>query len=226
VSGRAGAPRGGSPAGLRLPDGSALLVVDVQNGFISIPDELPVPDARSVIPIINRLLPRFPIRVASQDWHPRGHGSFASQHPGRRPFETGELSGMPQRLWPDHCVQGSAGASFHRDFDQHWIQAIFRKGSDPLVDSYSVFADNAGRNPTGLDGYLRARGAAALCLAGLALDYCVLFTSRDARRLMPDLPIFVVEDACRAVDPVTGREAIAEMERLGIRLVRSAALRI
>ncbi len=219
--------RGGSSAApIRLPGGSALLAVDVQNGFISIPDELPIPDARSVIPIVNRLLPRFAIRVASQDWHPKGHGSFASSHPGRRPFEMGELSGMPQRLWPDHCVQGSPGSAFHPDFDHHAIQAIFRKGTDPLVDSYSVFTDNAGKNPTGLDGYLRARGASALCLAGLALDYCVLYTSRDARRLMPGLPVFVVEDACRAVNPTTGREAIEEMHSLGIRLVNSAALGI
>ena len=219
-----GVATGGQAPRVTVPAGSALLVVDVQNGFISIPGELPVPGGREVIPIVNDLLPRFPIRLASQDWHPAGHGSFASSLPGRRPFEMGELGGLPQVLWPDHCVQRTPGAEFHPDLDQRGIQTIFRKGTDPLADSYSVFNDNAGKNPTGLDGYLRSRGAASLFLAGLALDYCVLYTARDARRLLPDLPVFVVEDACRAVDPATGRAALAEMDALGVRRVASSSL--
>jgi nicotinamidase/pyrazinamidase len=201
----------------------ALIVVDLQNGFITETGELPVSDAAAVIPIVNRLIPLFPIRAASQDWHPAGHGSFASAHPGARPFDLGELAGMPQVLWPDHCVQGTRGAEFHPAFDHRLVQVIFRKGSDPLVDSYSVFQDNAGRNPTGLEGWLRARGAQAIWLAGLALDYCVRFTARDARHLMPDLPVFVVQDACRAVDPATGRDAVEELTRLGVSFVSSGA---
>src|SRR3989442_1440535 len=118
---------------------AALLVVDVQNGFISETNELPVPGGWEAIPVINRLMPHFRVRVASQDWHPAGHGSFASAHPGSRPFDLGELGGLPQVFWPDHCVQGTRGAELHSDLDQRPIQAVFRKGTDPGVDSYSVF---------------------------------------------------------------------------------------
>jgi nicotinamidase/pyrazinamidase len=180
-----------------LNAGAALLVVDLQNGFVSEPDELPVEGATAIIPIVDRLVPRFAVRIASQDWHPHDHGSFASRHPGVQPFDRGTLAGVDQVFWPDHCVQGTRGAAFHPDFDLRPIQAIFRKGMDPEADSYSVFADNAGRNPTGLDGYLRARGVVELVLVGLALDYCVLFTARDARRLLPDLQVTVVLDATR-----------------------------
>ncbi|MGH9870753.1 MAG: bifunctional nicotinamidase/pyrazinamidase [Candidatus Polarisedimenticolia bacterium] len=207
-----------------IPDRAALLAVDIQNGFISEMNELPVPDAQAVIPVINRIMPLFPIRLGSQDWHPPGHGSFASVHPGRRPFEMGTLAGIPQMLWPDHCVQATRGAQLHPDFDQKPLQAILRKGSDPLVDSYSVFNDNVGKNPTGLEGYLRGRSAGALVLAGLALDYCVLYTARDARRLMPELPVIVVIDGCRAVGPRTGAQALEELKTLGALLVRSTDL--
>jgi nicotinamidase/pyrazinamidase len=203
---------------------AALLVVDLQRGFISLQEELPVPGGRDIIALINRLVPRFSIRIASQDWHPAGHGSFASVHPGRKPFDVGELGGVEQVFWPDHCVQGTAGAGFHEEFDARPIQTIFRKGTDPRVDSYSVFTDNAGRNPSGLEGYLRARGAAELYLAGLALDYCVAFTALDARRLIPELPVTVVVDACRPVAPATGEEAVRRMRLAGVRLVESADL--
>ncbi len=206
------------------PTRGALLVVDVQNGFISEEDELPVPEGADVIPVINALLPRFPVRVATQDWHPPGHGSFASAHPGTRPFEQGELGGVPQTYWPDHCVQGTRGAELHPALHQNFIQAVIRKGADPGIDSYSVFCDNAGRNPTGLDGYLRARGVTRVCIAGLTLDYCVRTSSLDARRLLPEVEVFVVVDACRPVEPRTGGEAMVELERAGVRLVRSQEL--
>ncbi len=207
---------------MRIGPHSAILVVDLQNGFISETDELPVAGGAQVVPMVNRLLPLFPIRIASQDWHPAGHGSFASSAPGRRPFEAGELAGVPQVFWPDHCVQGTRGAELHPNFDHRPLQAIFRKGSDPEVDSYSVFNDNAGRNSTGLQGYLAGRGARELFLAGLALDYCVRFTARDARRLMPDLKVAVIRDATRPVDPATGEAAEQELRRLGVALVDSA----
>jgi nicotinamidase/pyrazinamidase len=203
---------------------AALLVVDLQNGFISEPSELPVSGAVEIIPVINRLLPMFDVRVASQDWHPPDHGSFASNHPGSRPFEMGELSGVPQVLWPDHCVQGSLGADFHPEFDHRLIRAIFRKGTDPRVDSYSAFADNVGENPTGLQGYLQALGVEEIFLAGLALDYCVMFTALDARRLMPKLCVSVILDACRPVDPRGGDAAKAEMRSRGVQLIVSSDL--
>jgi len=205
-------------------DDAALLVVDVQNGFISLAEELPVPGGAEVVPIINRLMPLFRVRVASQDWHPPDHGSFASNNPGARPLDRGELGGVPQIFWPDHCVQMTRGAEFHPDLDLRPVQSIFRKGSDPRVDSYSAFADNAGKNPTGLQGYLEGLRVKELFLAGLALDYCVKFTALDARRLMPRLQVTVVLDATRPVGPRTGREAEEEMRRAGIRLLRSSEL--
>ncbi len=204
---------------------SALLVVDVQNGFISEKSELPVPGGAEVVPIINSLLRRFPIRVATQDWHPKNHGSFASRHPGKKPFDAGTLGGLPQTLWPDHCVQGTPGAEFHPALDQALFQAVFRKGSDPAVDSYSGFSDNAGRNPTGLDGYMRARGVKRLYIAGLALDYCVRWSALDARRLLPEVEVLVIVDATRPVDPKTGATALRELERAHVRLIQARDVR-
>lgn len=203
---------------------NAIIVVDPQRGFIDRQDELPVPDGAAVIPVINRILPLFHVRIASQDWHPPDHGSFASNNPGRKPFDRGELGGVEQVFWPDHCVQGTPGADFHPDLDQHPIQAIFRKGADPGIDSYSVFNDNASRNPTGAQGYLAGLGVTDLYLAGLALDYCVLYSARDARRLMPEAGVAVVLDACRPVDHGTGRAALEELRALGVRVVSSADL--
>ena len=174
--------------------------------------------------VVNALLPRVPVRVATQDWHPPGHGSFASAHPGAKPFETGTLGGVPQIYWPDHCVQGTRGADLHPALHQELVQAVIRKGTDPGVDSYSTFSDNAGRNPTGLDGYLRARGVTRVYLAGLALDYCVRASALDARRLLPGAEVLVILDATRPVDARTGREAVEELERAGVRLVRSTEI--
>jgi len=204
--------------------GTAFLVVDVQNGFISEAGELPVAGGAEVVPIINALLPLHAVRVASQDWHPPDHGSFASNNPGRKPFDEGELDGVPQIFWPDHCVQGTRGAAFHPDLDQRPVQAVFRKGMDPRADSYSAFSDNAGRNPTGLQGYLEGLGVREVTIAGLALDYCVKFSALDARRLMPQVTVRVVVDACRPVNPKTGEDAKQEMRRHGIRLITSTQI--
>lgn len=209
---------------MKIGPKAALLAVDIQNGFISEKDELPVEGAREIIPVVNRLMRLFPIRIASQDWHPPDHGSFASRHPGRRPFEEGELGGVSQVFWPDHCVQGTRGAQIHPEFDDRLVQAVFRKGMDPEADSYSAFQDNAGRNPTGLQGYLRGLGVTDLYVAGLALDYCVRFTALDARRLMPDIRVAVVLDATRPVDPKSGEEAKQEMGDRKVRLMSSIAL--
>jgi nicotinamidase/pyrazinamidase len=209
---------------MKISADAGLLAVDIQNGFICQNDELPVARGREVIPVINRILPRFRVRVASQDWHPGNHGSFASNNPGRRPFDVGDLGGVPQVFWPDHCVQGTRGAEFHPEFNHRAVQAIFRKGTDPGIDSYSVFSDNAGRNPTGLHGYLASLGVKELFLAGLAQDYCVKFTAIDARRLMPGLQVIVILDAVRPVDPRSGELALEEMLGAGVRLIRSGEL--
>ena len=203
---------------------SAFVAVDIQNGFISNADELPVPGGHEIIPIINRLLERFAVRVASQDWHPPDHGSFASNNPGCKPFEMGMLGGVPQIFWPDHCVQNTHGAELHPDFHQQLIQAIIRKGMDPRVDSYSVFTDNAGKNPTGLKGYLENLGVNELYLAGLALDYCVKFSALDARRLLPELSVNVILDATRPVDAATGEGAIEKLQAEGVQLISSEEL--
>jgi nicotinamidase/pyrazinamidase len=206
-------------------EGAAILVIDVQNGFISESGELPVAGGAEVVPVINALLPLFPIRVATQDWHPRDHGSFASQHPGAKPFDQGMLGGLPQTFWPDHCVQGTRGAKLHPGLDQARIQAVIRKGYDPGADSYSGFTDNAGKNPTGLEGYLKSRGVTKVYVAGLALDYCVRASALDARRLLPQAEVLVVVDATRPVDPKTGAAALRELETAGVRLVRSDEVR-
>ena len=203
----------------------ALLVIEVQNGFISEPGELPVPGGADVIPVINALLPRVPVRVATQDWHPRDHGSFASRHPGKKPFDRGMLGDLEQIFWPDHCVQGTRGAELHPGLDQTRIQAVIRKGYDPGADSYSGFIDNAGKNSTGLDGYLRSRGVMKIYLAGLALDYCVRATALDARRLLPGATVLVVVDATRPVNPETGAQALRDLAEAGVRLVRSDEVR-
>lgn len=209
---------------MTIERGAAILVIDVQNGFISDQRELPVPGGAEVVPVINRLLTSFKVRVASQDWHPPDHGSFASNNPGKSPFDRGELDGLPQVFWPDHCVQGTRGAELHPGLDTRLIHAIFRKGTDPRVDSYSAFEDNAGRAQTGLRGYLEGLGVESIHVVGLALDYCVKHTALDARRLMPNLPVTVVLDATRPVDPLTGEEAKALMATQGVRLATSSEL--
>src|SRR5579883_2036222 len=160
----------------------ALLLVDLQNDFCP-GGGLAVPGGDEVIPLANRLARRFAHVVLTQDWHPGGHLSFASSHPGRRPFETIELAYGPQTLWPDHCVQETAGAAFHRGLEVPQAELVLRKGFRREIDSYSAFFENDRRTPTGLAGYLRERGLARVVLAGLALDFCVRWSAEDARAL-------------------------------------------
>lgn len=157
-----------------------LVVVDVQNDFMPT-GALAVPDGDAVVPVINRLMPHFPHLVLTQDWHPPGHLSFASSHPGRQPFETVDMPYGPQTLWPDHCVQGSAGAAFHADLETDRAEMIVRKGYRPAIDSYSTFKENDRTTPTGLGGYLRERGFTRLFFAGLATDFCVRWSVEDAQ---------------------------------------------
>ncbi|WP_368744656.1 bifunctional nicotinamidase/pyrazinamidase [Desertibaculum subflavum] len=176
---------------------AALVVIDVQNDFCP-GGALAVPDGDAVVPAINRLMPHFPRVVLTQDWHPRGHLSFAASHPGRQPFETVAVDYGPQVLWPDHCVQGTQGAAFHPDLATAAAALILRKGMNPKVDSYSAFFENDRRTATGLAGYLSGLGVRRLYFCGLATDFCVLYSALDARAL--GFACTLVEDACRGID--------------------------
>ena len=200
----------------------ALLLIDIQNDFMP-GGALAVADGDAIIPLVNALQPAFGLVVATQDWHPASHGSFASQHPGRQPFEQAQLHGLPQTLWPDHCVQTTAGAEFHPALDQHRIEAIFRKGTDPTIDSYSGFFDNGHRKSTGLADYLRGRGVSQVYLVGLAADYCVYFSAKDA--LAEGFEVFFVEDASRAINPGGYAQARTDLHQRGARLITAAEVR-
>lgn len=157
----------------------ALIIVDIQNDFLE-NGSLAVPNANEVIPVINQLQNQFDLIVATQDWHPHNHKSFASQHDDKFEFDIIDLNGLEQVLWPDHCVQGTFGAEFHKDLNTNKIEAIFRKGMDKEVDSYSGFYDNGRRKNTGLLGYLKDRNVNEVSIAGIASDFCVIFTAYDA----------------------------------------------
>jgi len=176
---------------------ACLVVVDVQNDFIP-GGALAVPQGDEVVPEINRLAARFDDVILTQDWHPRGHASFASSHPGKKPFETIELPYGSQVLWPDHCVQGTAGAAFHPDLNLTKAQLVIRKGHHRDIDSYSAFLEADRETTTGLAGYLKERGFRKLYVCGLATDFCVAWTALDARAAGFDTT--VIEDACRAID--------------------------
>jgi len=175
----------------------ALLVIDVQNDFCP-GGALAVPDGDAVVAPINRLGAAFAHVLLTQDWHPPGHGSFASSHPGRQPFETTRMPYGEQILWPDHCVQGTPGAALHRDLDLTRAELVLRKGFRREIDSYSAFYENDHQTATGLAGYLRERGISQLFLAGLATDFCVHFSAVDAARA--GFAAVLIEDACRAID--------------------------
>ena len=201
----------------------ALVIADVQNDFCP-GGALAVPEGDQVIPIINRIQPWFDLVVATQDWHPANHGSFAANHPGRRPGEQIELAGRPQILWPVHCVQGTPGAEFHPALDRSQIVRVFRKGVDPRIDSYSGFFDNGHNASTGLGEFLAERGATAVYVCGLTTDYCVKFTALDSVGL--GFPTRLVEDACRGVEIRKGdvQEALRQMQEQGVAVIRSNEL--
>ena len=172
-------------------------MVDIQNDFCP-GGALAVPRGDEVVPLANRVAERFRNVVLTQDWHPRDHLSFASAHPGKRPYQTIAVAYGPQVLWPDHCVQGTAGAEFHEAMKIPHAGLVLRKGIDRTIDSYSAFYENDRKTPTGLIGYLRERNLARIFLVGLALDFCVRYSAEDAHRA--GFTVFVVEDACRGID--------------------------
>jgi len=202
---------------------TALIVVDVQNDFCP-GGALAVPEGNLVVPIINGIAPHFDLVVATQDWHPADHLSFAANHPGREVGEVVELGGAPQVLWPVHCVQGSAGAEFATGLATERFARVFRKGTDRTVDSYSGFFDNDHAHATGLDAWLAEQGVEAVTVCGLATDYCVKFTALDAHAL--GLPTTLVRDACRGVNlaPGDAERATAEMAAAGVTIVDSGEL--
>lgn len=174
----------------------ALILVDIQNDFCT-GGALAVPQGEAVVPVANRLMSLADVVVATQDWHPADHGSFAANHPGRKPFELAELGGLPQVLWPAHCVQWTGGAQFHPGLDTRRIARVFPKGTDPGIDSYSGFFDNGRRKATGLGDWLKAQRVDDVLVCGLATDYCVKATAIDAAGL--GFRTTLVEDACRGV---------------------------
>ncbi len=197
---------------------AALLLIDLQPDFLP-GGALAVPDGNTVIPLANRLAARFETVVLTQDWHPAGHRSFASAHPGRAPFEAIRLPYGEQVLWPDHCIQASPGAALAPGLDVPHASLILRKGCNPKVDSYSAFAEADGTT-TGLAAWLRARGITHVVLAGLATDYCVAWSALDARRA--GFGTAVAEDACRAIDLNNSLEqAWVKMSQAGIARIQS-----
>lgn len=203
----------------------ALVVIDVQNDFCP-GGALAVPAGDAVVPVINRLIASgyFSLVVATQDWHPADHRSFASQHPGKSVGELGELNGSPQVMWPDHCVQSTSGAELHPSLEASAIDKIFLKGEIRQVDSYSGFFDNDGKSATGLGDYLKQEGVDEVYVCGLATDYCVKFTALDSRKL--GFSTFLIEDAARGVNLQPGdvAQAVEDMRAAGVNVVSSGQI--
>ena len=203
---------------IKPDDNDLLLIIDVQNDFCP-GGALAVADGDAVVPVINRLAERFDHVVLTQDWHPAGHSSFATSHPGSTAFEAINMPYGRQTLWPDHCVQGTSGAAFHPQLATDRAELVIRKGFRPAIDSYSAFYENDRRTPTGLAGYLRERGLQRIFLAGLATDFCVRYSAVDARQL--GFTTLLIEAGCRAIDLAGSLEAAwAEMNAAGVQRVK------
>ncbi len=201
----------------------ALLIIDVQNDFCP-GGSLAVSEGDMIIPVVNAIAPDFAIVVATKDWHPKGHVSFASRH-GKAPFETTELSHGHQVLWPEHCIQGEPGASLHPELDQRPVTMVLHKGANRELDSYSAFLENDHATPTGLEGYLRTHGISRVFICGLATDVCVKFSALDAVKC--GFETYLIEDACRGVDIPEGSvdSALHDMTEAGVRCIGSSDLR-
>jgi nicotinamidase/pyrazinamidase len=197
---------------------NCLILVDIQNDFLP-GGALAVPDGDAVIPAANKLQSAFPLVVATQDWHPANHGSFAANHPGRKVYEQTDLNGLPQTLWPVHCVQNTNGAELAASLNRDRIAKVFQKGTDPGIDSYSGFFDNGHRKSTGLGEWLKAQGVTEVFVCGLATDYCVKFTALDAAQM--GFKTYLIEDASRGVNlqPDDVKKAIEEMKQALVTVV-------
>jgi len=201
----------------------ALILVDIQNDFLP-GRALAVPEGDTIIPVANKIQPVFPIVVATQDWHPANHGSFAASHPGRKVFDQIHLNGLPQTLWPVHCVQNTRGAELAETLNRQRITKVFPKGTDAGIDSYSGLFDNGHRKSTGLGEWLKEKRITEVFVCGLATDYCVKFTALDAARM--GFRTHLIEDASRGVNlrPGDVRNAVEEMKRAGIVVLQSGEL--
>jgi nicotinamidase/pyrazinamidase len=206
--------------GIKPGPKDVLIVVDVQNDFCP-GGRLAVQKGDEVVPVVNALAKRFDNVVLTQDWHPAGHLSFATSHPGKKPFDSVTLAYGEQVMWPDHCIQGSDGAGFHKDLAVPHAQLVIRKGWHKNVDSYSAFLEADRKTPTGLEGYLQERGIKRVFVCGLATDFCVAWTALDARKL--GFGAAVIEDACRAIDSPGSLEAAwKKMDKAGVTRIRSS----
>ena len=200
---------------------NALILVDIQNDFLP-GGPLAVPLGDEIIPLVNELQNSFSLVVATQDWHPQSHKSFASNHPGKKAFETIILHGLEQVLWPNHCIQGSPGAQIHSSINVNKVEGIFRKGMDVEIDSYSAFYDNGYKKSTGLAGYLRERKIKKVYVCGLAADYCVYYTAKDS--LKENFETYIIEDATRAIDPNGFVKATEKILSSGGQIIKSEQL--
>lgn len=198
-----------------------LLIIDVQNDFMP-GGMLPVPDGDKIVPVINAMQHKFDLVVGTQDWHPKDHISFASNHKGASVFDEIEIHGKPQTLWPNHCVQGTNGAEFHPDLETLKFEAIFRKGTDKEIDSYSAFYDNSHLKSTGLAGYLKEKGTSQLFICGLASDICVYYSITDAFK--EGFSCFFIEDASKALDTEGFSEIKKEMCTMGTQIITSESI--
>jgi nicotinamidase/pyrazinamidase len=208
---------------MKMDKKSALLIIDVQNDFCP-GGALAVPKGDEVVPVLNSAAARFSTVVATKDWHPRGHISFASVHEGATIGEVRKIGGLDQVMWPDHCIPGTPGAAFHPDLAVDHINLIVHKGLDKKLDSYSAFFENDGTTPTGLEGYLRGLGIGQVFIGGLATDYCVYFSAKDA--LKCEFSVFLLEDAVRGVDVPEGNlgKTVDDMKRSGVVFISSQEL--
>lgn len=199
----------------------ALILVDIQNDFVT-GGALAVPAGETIIPVVNKLQPHFDLIVATKDWHPEDHGSFAANHKDKKPGEQIDLNGLPQILWPIHCVQDTEGAEFVADLDMSLVNMIFVKGTDETIDSYSGFFDNGHRKSTGLGDYLKEKGVTEVYVVGLATDYCVKFTALDALGL--GFNTFLIEDASKGVNLNEGDvdRAVENMKTKGVSIIQSS----
>ncbi|GAB2768487.1 bifunctional nicotinamidase/pyrazinamidase [Salinimicrobium soli] len=198
-----------------------LIIVDAQKDFMP-GGALEVPEGDKIIPVINRIIPEFDLVVATQDWHPASHKSFAVNHPGKKEFEVIDLNGLEQKLWPPHCVQGTPGAEFHPDLNMDPVEAIFRKGMEEGIDSYSGFFDNGHKKSTGLAGYLKDKNAQDLYFCGLAADICVNFTLLDA--LKEGFKATLIEDAAMPLDAQNYGQVQEHIKKIGGRIISSEEL--
>lgn len=201
----------------------ALLIVDIQNDFIS-GGALAVPEGDKIIPIINKLSPKFDLVIATKDWHPETHQSFADNHEGKEVGQIIDLNGLPQILWPIHCVQNSEGSDFVKELDTTHIDAVYKKGTDVGIDSYSAFFDNGKRKDTGLNDFLESKGVTEVYITGLATDYCVKYTALDASTC--GYKTYLIEDATRGVNLRENdvKNAIIDMKVSGIKVVNSSTI--